>query len=136
MKKKSTNPNNSINYTANNAIILTALNGNNFKYRFDLQKLREALNSHRTTLNFDCWSRDLWRFGSWWLERAVEEASAGIINDLVEEYKREWGHFQRALMVPKLSGKLCLDLLQIRALVNERALATVLIFCVCLLVYF
>lgn len=82
-----------------------------------LKKLRPILNKHRRNFDFDAWSREIWQLGNLWLEVSGEEA-AGIVYDLVNEFKQEQTQFKRFLIIPKICGNLFLDKLQAKALVN------------------
>lgn len=82
-----------------------------------IRKLRPILDEHRRNLNFDAWSREIWRLGSWWLEVAGEEV-AGIVNDLINEFKSESAQAKEILIIPIFSGNLFLDQLLAKALVE------------------
>lgn len=81
-----------------------------------LRKARQVLNEHRRNSDFEAWSRELWHLGSWWLEVSGEEA-AGIVFDLIEEFKREHAQFKNLLVIPLVCDNLFLDKLQVKALV-------------------
>lgn len=83
-----------------------------------LWKFRLILEEHRRNCDFEAWSRDLWQLGNWWLEVAGEEA-AGIVFDLVDEFKKEQAQSQGRIMIPIVCGDLFLDKLQAKALVTR-----------------
>jgi hypothetical protein len=85
-----------------------------------LQKIRPIINEHRRNSNFEAWSRELWHLGSWWLEVAGDEA-AGIVFDLIEEFKREHAQSKHLLMIPTVCDNLFLDKLQAKSLVSGYA---------------
>lgn len=83
-----------------------------------LRKFRPILEEHRRNCDFEAWNRDLWQLGNWWLEVAGEEA-AGIIFDLVDEFKKEQAQSKGRIMIPIACGDLFLDKLQAKALVTR-----------------
>lgn len=85
---------------------------------YRLKKLRQILNEHRRNSDFEAWSREIWQLGNLWLEVSGEEA-AGIVYDLVNEFKQEQAQFKRFLVIPKICGNLFLDKLQAKALVSS-----------------
>ena len=82
-----------------------------------LRKYRPILDEHRQNNDFEAWSRDLWQLGNWWLEVTGEEA-AGIVFDLVDEFKREQAQSKGLIMIPTVCSDLLLDKLQAKALVK------------------
>lgn len=82
-----------------------------------LRKFRSLTSEHCRTANFEAWSRELWQLGSWWMEIAAEEA-AGVVYDLVEEFKREQAREKGLLVIPTVSGNAFLDKLQAKSLVT------------------
>lgn len=84
-----------------------------------LRKFRPILDEHRRNCDFEAWSRDLWQLGNWWLEVAGEEV-AGIVFDLVDEFKKEQAQSKGRIMIPIACGDLFLDKLQAKALVTKK----------------
>ena len=82
-----------------------------------IRKLRPIINEHRNNLDFEAWSREIWGLGNWWLEVAGEEV-AGIVADLIDEFKREFSQAKGILMIPIISGNLYLDQLLAKSLVT------------------
>lgn len=91
---------------------------NNSSWGSRIQKIRPIINEHRRNCDFEAWSRELWNLGSWWLEVSGEEA-AGIVFDLIEEYKWEEAKFKNLMMIPTICGNMFLDKLQAKALVRN-----------------
>ena len=83
-----------------------------------LRKYRLILDEHRRNNDLEAWSRDLWQLGTLWLEFAGEEA-AGIIFDLVDEYKKEQSLSKGLIIIPITCDDLLLDKLQAKALVTQ-----------------
>lgn len=82
-----------------------------------LKKFLPVLNEHRRNSDFDAWSREIWQLGNLWLYVSGEEA-AGIVYDLVNEFKQEQAQAKHLLVIPKICGNLFLDKLQAKALVT------------------
>ena len=82
-----------------------------------LRKYRPILDDHRRNNDFEAWSRDLWQLGNWWLEVGGEEA-AGIVFDLVDEFKKAQAQSKGFIIIPTACGDLFLDKLQAKALVK------------------
>lgn len=81
-----------------------------------LRKFGPMIDEHRKNSDFEAWSREIWQLGNVWLEVSGEEA-AGIVYDLVSEFKREQAQSKYQLVIPKICGNLYLDKLQAKALV-------------------
>lgn len=82
-----------------------------------LRNLRNSISEHRRSSNFDAWSRSIWQLGSWWLEIAGEEA-AGVVLELLEEFKREKARKRGDLVIPTVCGDTFLDNLLGKCLVR------------------
>lgn len=95
-----------------------------------LRKIRPILNELRRNSDFEAWSRELWHLGSWWLEVAGEEA-AGIVFDLIEEFKREQAQCKNLMVIPSICGNLFLDKLQAKALVRGVDVDIIVIIAIC-----
>ena len=83
-----------------------------------LKVFRSLVSEHCRNSNFEAWSREIWQLGSWWLEVAPDEA-AGIINDLVDEFKMQQSRIKGFLVIPTICDNIFLDSLQAKCLVND-----------------
>jgi hypothetical protein len=83
-----------------------------------LLRFRQNVEEFRKRCDFDGWSREIWILGSWWLEVSGSE-SAGIVCDLVKEFKSEQSKSKRQVMIPRLSGNIFIDFLEAKCLVIE-----------------
>lgn len=111
MRKKSSNKLHQIGHQ----ISIPSLSSSSWGSR--LKKYRPIFDEHLRKKDFESWSQDLWNLCNWWLEVA-DEYAAGIVFDLVDEFKKVQSQSKGFIMIPKICGNLFLDKLQAKALVN------------------